>query len=886
MVDSTDINKARKQTGQAFSILGQATGAEYKRRRKEEEDYQRRMMRDKFKYGLISAAISPAVQAFGQSASDFAGDLVFGEEENFFKDTEQGRAASYRARLNKKRLAELVAAKAEIVKEGQKVGSIQEVGVSKILEARKNAIKNTEGGMEEGSDVFIDEYIYSESERKSALAEWEKQWGELNNGIATLTKAPSLAEMEAAYKKTAIGKSRGRQAFGKALSWLKGKDYENDVRKPAIERILTAGVPGQTKEWYETSLADLEENYLTASNVVEGLDAYTDNLRKINPKLGDSLKRSLDASKRNQGVKAALTNGDTETLVSKYGYTEQEAIFATGMPFSNSKTSPSLPQVRRAMVESLNADLSSLVLNSTAAQHKDAGTSFFSFDQNADSLDKLRQEVYEAEIIKATKKSPTLSYAEYQAKASKPKEIARLQNIEAVVSNFTVQLSTEAERMLLSDMAANPNKYYVPNDPLNNLDRRDQAKYEFMQLIIDTKMATEKPDIEPITARSGVFGVGAREAFVPEEILNGKITRDSLSKEVREELKAGQEEQDNPLGLTPEQIADLPVFQQSTTRIPDPLPSKATVIDSDKINSLATAVVNKDLPPQQDRPQLRASLEQAPGMLEAIKNTEGGQEFLNALYPLTDKQKRMNALGSREDRMNALGSREERMNALGSREERMNALGSREDRMNALGSREERMESLLGEIRGPEEVVEPTDREKRMSALGSREERMDAIGTGFVARTNALGSREERMGSLLEKPESEKETKSLNILEELGFDLRSLFSPSNDLKVKKIKPQSAEKTVEAVEKIETKIETLVSQKTPEKKQVDKIVSSIKGLKGNVLSSLTPEQVFIILGPRKVPYTKTVNGESVELFYEREGFPLEIKEAVIQKLYGV
>ena len=104
MVDSTDINKARTQTGQAFSILGQATGAEYKRRRKEEEDYQRRMMRDKFKYGLISAAISPAVQAFGQSASDFAGDLVFGEEENFFKDTEEGRQASYIAKLNEKRL--------------------------------------------------------------------------------------------------------------------------------------------------------------------------------------------------------------------------------------------------------------------------------------------------------------------------------------------------------------------------------------------------------------------------------------------------------------------------------------------------------------------------------------------------------------------------------------------------------------------------------------------------------------------------------------------------------------------------------------------------------------------------------------------------------------
>ena len=241
MVDSTDINKARTQTGQAFSILGQATGAEYKRRRKEEEDYQRRMMRDKFKYGLISAAISPAVQAFGQSASDFAGDLIFGEEENFFKDTEKGRQASYIARLNKKRLEELQKTRDEILKEGRKQGSIEAYGVNTILEERKKAVQSIAGGPDE--NLFINEFMDSKDERASALAEWEKQWGELNDGIKTLKAAPSLAEMEAAYRKTAIGKSRGRQFFGRALSWLKGKDYEADIRKPAIRKILTAGLP-------------------------------------------------------------------------------------------------------------------------------------------------------------------------------------------------------------------------------------------------------------------------------------------------------------------------------------------------------------------------------------------------------------------------------------------------------------------------------------------------------------------------------------------------------------------------------------------------------------------------------------------------------------------
>jgi len=570
MVDSTDLNKARTQTGQAYSILGQATGAEYKRRRKEEEGYQRRMMRDKFKYGLISSAISPAVQAFGQSASDFAGDLIFGEEENFFRDTEDGRKAAFRAKLNKKRLAELEQTRDEILKAGRKQGSTEVYGVNTILEERKKAVQSISGGPDE--NLFIDEYIYSEAERESALAEWEKQWGELNDGIKTLKAAPSLAEMETAYRKTAIGKSRGRQAFGKALSWLRGKDYENDVRKPAIERILTTGVPGQTKEWYDINAADLEENYLTASNVVEGLDAYAEKLLEDNKPLGESLKAANAARKKDALLSSYFKTGNIEGLMKEGGYTQTEVKKLYEMAGDGTKLARR-EQVQKYIRDEMSSGLAGLVLNSTAAQHEEAGISFFTYAENADIMDKLRQEAYELEIAKATGKAPTLSYEEYQAKASKPTEIARVANVEAVVSNFIVQLSTESERMLLSDMSANPDQYFNPDESAaRNQSRVNDAKYEFMQLIINNKMAKEKPDIEPITASSGGwFGVGAREAFVPEEILNGKITRNSLSKEVREALKADQEEQNNPLGLTPEQIADSDSSQQSTISMPNAL---------------------------------------------------------------------------------------------------------------------------------------------------------------------------------------------------------------------------------------------------------------------------------------------------------------------------
>ena len=223
MVDETDLNKARSQTGQAFSILGQAQGAEYKRRRKEMEDYNKKMMRDKFKYGLISAAISPAVQAFGQSATDFAGDLLFGQEEDFFIDTEQGRIAAAKSRINAKNLAALEKTKANIDAEGAKVGSVQKYGTELILKARQEAVSDSSGGADPDG-IIADTYIRTPEQRKSAEIEWNKQYKELTDSIKTLKAAPTLAEMQAVRNKKVLGQTRGRRAFGRTLAWLKGKD--------------------------------------------------------------------------------------------------------------------------------------------------------------------------------------------------------------------------------------------------------------------------------------------------------------------------------------------------------------------------------------------------------------------------------------------------------------------------------------------------------------------------------------------------------------------------------------------------------------------------------------------------------------------------------------
>ena len=56
---------ADNRLAQAYSILGQATTAEYKRRRKEEEDREKRMMRQQ----MLGYVLAPIGQEFARGVS-------------------------------------------------------------------------------------------------------------------------------------------------------------------------------------------------------------------------------------------------------------------------------------------------------------------------------------------------------------------------------------------------------------------------------------------------------------------------------------------------------------------------------------------------------------------------------------------------------------------------------------------------------------------------------------------------------------------------------------------------------------------------------------------------------------------------------------------------
>lgn len=80
--------------GSAYSILGQATGAEFKRKRKEEEDYYRTLRRQQRQSQIFNLLASPLLEGAGKALSDTVSNVFsrpFEEKYNDFADNSQIR---------------------------------------------------------------------------------------------------------------------------------------------------------------------------------------------------------------------------------------------------------------------------------------------------------------------------------------------------------------------------------------------------------------------------------------------------------------------------------------------------------------------------------------------------------------------------------------------------------------------------------------------------------------------------------------------------------------------------------------------------------------------------------------------------------------------------
>ena len=96
---------ADNRLAQAYSILGQATTAEYKRRRKEEEDREKRMMRQQMLGYFAAPLLKGAGEAVAGGVGDIVSSAILGENTRNYFDREEGiitaRKAQTAAKIEK-----------------------------------------------------------------------------------------------------------------------------------------------------------------------------------------------------------------------------------------------------------------------------------------------------------------------------------------------------------------------------------------------------------------------------------------------------------------------------------------------------------------------------------------------------------------------------------------------------------------------------------------------------------------------------------------------------------------------------------------------------------------------------------------------------------------
>ena len=95
--------------GEAYSLLADAQGAEFKRRRKEEEDYRRKIQRDQIKYALLSniasAFINPLAKELSTGVGTAISNALGGDRLKTVKESEAYRTAHKKVKLAQERLA-------------------------------------------------------------------------------------------------------------------------------------------------------------------------------------------------------------------------------------------------------------------------------------------------------------------------------------------------------------------------------------------------------------------------------------------------------------------------------------------------------------------------------------------------------------------------------------------------------------------------------------------------------------------------------------------------------------------------------------------------------------------------------------------------------------
>ena len=235
--------------GQLYSLLGQTTSSEYKRRRDEERDFKRSLRRDQMKAMLLQPLIGAAATTGMEAVGDFLGDRFLKDGGKNFLDTEKGYALSNKLTAIRSQQAEL---KTEY-------DSLNKADAYKTMVERLANEKIQQLGLKPGDTeaTFIKQDFASEAQRANILKGIEETKADLLKQMTLLGKAPTNKQLLSRLqnRKFYYGKGKISKLFSTGFNKVLGRDMD-EIKARGLNYLLT----GSEDEDRTTIIAEALKN--------------------------------------------------------------------------------------------------------------------------------------------------------------------------------------------------------------------------------------------------------------------------------------------------------------------------------------------------------------------------------------------------------------------------------------------------------------------------------------------------------------------------------------------------------------------------------------------------------------------------------------------------
>jgi hypothetical protein len=372
--------------GGAYSILGQATTAEYNRRKREEDKARRRARRDARKDQLLAYFAQPLLKGAGEALAGGVTDLISGavlgpNAKNYFQ-TEKGLIAAQKARTADTVEQALRKKRGQLTTGGKSAAE----GQYALYKQTFREMLHEKYGSNEKNALLIDDVVNGKSDEIRAAAEQ----GLMNiDGLITYAgKSPDVSVLVKRAQNTDnfYGQSKGKRAMRQLLSTFTGKDLAAE----GARYILTGSSDPDSlnRQIYVDLIGeDFEEKLAEKMRNVESFKRG---------KLGNIL---LAYEKENPELFAALSTSQKEEIENRTSDIQYKAEYNAALERIGAKN-PVLTDFMQSpegkkfkSMEALLSAFSESVSNISSQEATRAAAAFFYDSKNAEAVTKLEAAV-------------------------------------------------------------------------------------------------------------------------------------------------------------------------------------------------------------------------------------------------------------------------------------------------------------------------------------------------------------------------------------------------------------------------------------------------------------------------------------------------------------